>query len=308
MFDQTAKAKRRNTNNINRGALTMKISAWLVLACATLLSPYAIAEEGEQGATLFQKHGCTNCHGANGVHPTSKYAPVLKGRPADYLYEKSKLIFSGESLSNNTSFMHEQFCIGEAPEEGCYPVPSDESLKHIAVWLSSDIPDKKKTPQGLYLSAKAAYDELQDLGEETLFIDVRTRAELAFVGAPTNIDANIPYMKLDGYADWDEKKNNFKMYPNSEFTMLVEDLVKKRNLNKDTPIILICRSGSRSARSAKLLHQAGYNNVYSVVDGFEGDKAKEGPHKGVRVVNGWKNSGLPWSYKLEKQAMYWELN
>ncbi|WP_295888318.1 hypothetical protein [uncultured Thiohalocapsa sp.] len=37
------------------------------------------------------------------------------------------------------------------------------------------------------------------------------------------------------------------------------------------------------------------------------DKAKAGPRKGERVVNGWKNAGLPWTYKLDKAAMYWDL-
>lgn len=54
------------------------------------------------------------------------------------------------------------------------------------------------------------------------------------------------------------------------------------------------------------MNLAGYPNVYTVTDGFEGDKIKQGPRKGERVVNGWKNSGLPWSYKLTKDAMYWE--
>jgi hypothetical protein len=40
------------------------------------------------------------------------------------------------------------------------------------------------------------------------------------------------------------------------------------------------------------------------VDGYEGDKAKSGPNKGQRVVNGWKNNGLPWSYKLLATKMY----
>jgi len=44
--------------------------------------------------------------------------------------------------------------------------------------------------------------------------------------------------------------------------------------------------------------------VYSVVDGVEGDLAKDGPKAGQRVVNGWKNAGLPWSYTLEKKKMY----
>ena len=32
--------------------------------------------------------------------------------------------------------------------------------------------------------------------------------------------------------------------------------------------------------------------------------AKEGPKAGQRAVNGWKNAGLPWSYKLDKAKMY----
>ena len=45
----------------------------------------------------------------------------------------------------------------------------------------------------------------------------------------------------------------------------------------------------------------GYRNVYTMVDGFEGRKAKSGPLKGARVVNGWKNSGLPWSYQFKAE-------
>ena len=28
------------------------------------------------------------------------------------------------------------------------------------------------------------------------------------------------------------------------------------------------------------------------------------PKAGQRIVNGWKNAGLPWTYKLEKSKMY----
>ena len=40
--------------------------------------------------------------------------------------------------------------------------------------------------------------------------------------------------------------------------------------------------------------------VYVVTDGFEGDTVKEGDKKNWRLVNGWKNSGLPWGYTLNK--------
>jgi rhodanese-related sulfurtransferase len=66
----------------------------------------------------------------------------------------------------------------------------------------------------------------------------------------------------------------------------------------------MCRSGKRSAKGVNMLAAAGFTNAYSVVDSFEGDKAKEGENKGKRTVNGWKNSGLPWTYSMDKDLMY----
>ena len=114
-------------------------------------------------------------------------------------------------------------------------------------------------------------------------------------------------MTTSDFIEWDEKKNNYKLIPNSDFVMRVEERVNNRGLEKASPIYLICRSGSRSAKAANLLSLAGYTKVLTVTDGFEGDKAKAGSRMGARVVNGWKNSGLPWSDKLDKTAMYWEL-
>jgi rhodanese-related sulfurtransferase len=69
-------------------------------------------------------------------------------------------------------------------------------------------------------------------------------------------------------------------------------------------VVLICRSGVRSNSAAGLLAQNGFDKAYSVIDGFEGDVAKEGEFKGQRMVNGWKNARLPWSYKLDKTRVY----
>ena len=46
---------------------------------------------------------------------------------------------------------------------------------------------------------------------------------------------------------------------------------------------------------------AGYKNVYNIIDGFEGGKSKKTKH---RTVNGWKNAGNPWGYKLMKKQAY----
>lgn len=165
---------------------------------------------------------------------------------------------------------------------------------------------KKLTPQGLYLTAKETHKLVSAQDKTVLFIDVRTPAEVEFVGAPESIDANIPYM-LNDFTEWDAKKNRFKKIPNSNFTVLIEDALKAKGLGKNDKIILMCRSGSRSAKAANLLYQAGYKNVYSVIEGFEGDKSKVASTKGQRVINGWKNSGLPWTYKHDSNKMYLEL-
>jgi len=68
----------------------------------------------------------------------------------------------------------------------------------------------------------------------------------------------------------------------------------------------MCRSGTRSSKAANLLYRLEYTKAYTVVDGFEGDKVKDGPRKGQRLVNGWKNANLPWSYKPSEQKVYVE--
>ncbi len=165
---------------------------------------------------------------------------------------------------------------------------------------------KKLTPQGLYLTAQETYKMVSAEGKSILFIDVRTPSEVEFIGAPKSIDANIPYV-LNDFAEWDEKKNRFKKVPNSNFTVLLEDALKAKGLGKEDKIVLMCRSGSRSAKAANLLHQSGYDNVYSVIEGFEGDSSKVADTKGQRTVNGWKNAGLPWTYKHDEDKMYLEL-
>jgi rhodanese-related sulfurtransferase len=162
---------------------------------------------------------------------------------------------------------------------------------------ASKVPAKKKTTLGLYLSAKEAYDMAKK--GKVLFLDVRSREEVNFLGMPTVADANIPYMEMDAMHSWNETKNSFKLEPNSAFVSLVADRVKAKGMTKDSPIIVMCRSGDRSAHAANLLAKDGYTKVYSIVEGFEGDMSKDGR----RSMNGWKNAGLPWSYKLAKTKM-----
>lgn len=169
----------------------------------------------------------------------------------------------------------------------------------------SNLAEKKQTPQALYVTAKQAHKIKTDNPDSVYFVDVRTRAEVEFLGMPTIADSNIPYF-LNDFSEWDEKKPRFKKVPNSNFSVVLSDYLDEAGMNKDSTILLMCRSGTRSAKAAALLHKLGYKNAYTVVDGFEGDKLKEGPHKGQRLKNGWKNANLPWSYKLNEDKMYFE--
>jgi len=100
-----------------------------------------------------------------------------------------------------------------------------------------------------------------------------------------------------------EKKKSFKLDVNSKFVSTLSQRLAEKGCLKMRHYVM-CRSGSRSAKAANLLAKNGFKNVYSIVDGYEGDKSKSADSKGQRVVNGWKNAGLPWTYKLDKNKMY----
>ncbi len=169
------------------------------------------------------------------------------------------------------------------------------------------VPEIKQSDLKLYLSAKEAYD-MKKANEKIVFIDVRTPEELQYVGnAGAMLDGNVPYI-LNDLSGYDEKFKHYKIVPNSDFVTAVSEIVTKKGGNKETEVILMCRSGDRSSKGASLLGKAGYTKVYTVVDGFEGDKAKDGENKGKRTVNGWKNADLPWAYDMSKDKMYYILN
>jgi rhodanese-related sulfurtransferase len=165
----------------------------------------------------------------------------------------------------------------------------------------ASLPDIKKTKLGLYIEAREVPDFLKK-HPKALFLDLRTPEELLFVGVPQGIDGNAPFGIMN-YNKWDEKKKTYVRFPNPDFLSNFEYWAMDKGTEKADPVLLICRSGDRSALGADFLAKQGYTNVWSVVDGFEGDFAKDGPSKGKRAVNGWKNIGLPWSYDLDKTRL-----
>ena len=50
---------------------------------------------------------------------------------------------------------------------------------------------------------------------------------------------------------------------------------------------------------------AGFTRVYNILDGMEGSVVKDpdSVFDGMRMKNGWKNSGLPWTYDIDPARM-----
>jgi rhodanese-related sulfurtransferase len=160
------------------------------------------------------------------------------------------------------------------------------------------------TSWNLYLDSREAHDMKMKQGDKVLFIDVRDPTEIMFTGFTDVVDINIPFM-IANRSRWNDKKSLYAMEINPAFEADIAATLAKRGLDKTTPVILMCRSGGeRGAPSAKMLEGKGYSSVYVVVDGFEGGSVKDGERKNWRLVNGWKNANLPWSYKLNKDKMY----
>ena len=156
----------------------------------------------------------------------------------------------------------------------------------------------------LGISAKEAYEKVRQPNAKILFLDVRDPVEIMFVGFTDLVHANIPYLIVDR-TTWDDRRGNFKPNYNPKFVADVKAELTKRGWGEDTEIITMCRSGSeRGEPSAAFLRENGFPNARYVVDGFQGSALKEGPQAGFRLKNGWQNSGLPWSAKMNADKMH----
>lgn len=157
----------------------------------------------------------------------------------------------------------------------------------------------KKTTLELYVSAAEAYGKWKAAPDKVTIIDVRTPEEYAFIGHP-EMALNIPfafvtYQRKNGITEYGPKMN-------SDFVAEVEKVAGKT----DT-LLLMCRSGDRSAMAVNMLAKAGFTNAYTIVDGFEGDKVKDpgSVFLGMRMKNGWKNSA-PWTYSIDPEKIILE--
>ena len=115
-------------------------------------------------------------------------------------------------------------------------------------------------------------------------IDVRTRAEWAYVGIP---DLG-PLGKRAVLVEWQTFPDQ-TVDPRFVERLAGELRALGAQLNDD--LFFICRSGGRSLAAAKAMAEAGYRACHNVAGGFEGPLDTTA-HRGS--VGGWKSAGLPW--------------
>lgn len=125
--------------------------------------------------------------------------------------------------------------------------------------------------EGALLPAEAY--ELMLSAPGAKLVDVRTHAELEWVGRiPGAVE--IEWMSYP------------RMQHNANFIAQLEGQVDPESL-----VMFICRSGGRSHSAAALATTAGFNDCYNVLEGFEGDRDAD---KRRNTSGGWRVAGLPW--------------
>lgn len=106
-----------------------------------------------------------------------------------------------------------------------------------------------------------------------LLVDVRSFEERKFVGhVPESL--HVPW--ATGTA----------LTRNPRFARELEAKV-----GSEFPVLLLCRSGKRSALAAEVATKAGLGAIFNVLEGFEGNINTDG-HRGTS--DGWRFHGLPW--------------
>lgn len=164
----------------------------------------------------------------------------------------------------------------------------------------ASVPMAKRHAGGLYVDAVGAHRLKHDNPRAVVLIDVRSRLEVGLTGQPARTDLHVPLLDTAVPLRWDAAAGGWAMTPNPGFAREVSERLAGLGFSRDTPLLMLCGSGERSARAADALAALGYTRTINVIDGFEGDIDADGR----RAVNGWKNAGLPWTARPLATLVY----
>ena len=124
--------------------------------------------------------------------------------------------------------------------------------------------------------------EIHEAEPQAVLLDVRTSMEYEYVGHPLNA-LHVPWMDAP---DW----NIDTGFVDKVRQALLKITGSDQRL-ESIAILAICRSGKRSMAAAEELARQGFDNLYNIEDGFEGDLDN---NKHRNTINGWRFVDLPW--------------
>ena len=149
--------------------------------------------------------------------------------------------------------------------------------------VSLNLPDELESARAVALATGLPYAggvspavawRLVQAGAAQL-VDVRTTEERKFVG----------HVPGSAHVAW---ATGTALTRNPRF---LRELEAKVVGGKQAVVLLLCRSGKRSALAAEAAAKAGFTRVFNVLEGFEGDKDTD-LHR--NTLNGWRAAELPW--------------
>lgn len=127
--------------------------------------------------------------------------------------------------------------------------------------------------------------EACDLAQQdprAVIIDVRSNMEFLFIGHPIGA-INIAWI--------DEPEWKINENFSADVRKVLLGGVSHIDVVASAPVILICRSGKRSLEAGEQLLKEGFEVIYNVTDGFEGELDE---HHHRSTLGGWRFEGLPW--------------
>lgn len=134
--------------------------------------------------------------------------------------------------------------------------------------------------------------------QQMTIIDVRSIEE--YIGGHPPAAYSIPYPHIYN-RNKDASKGEYIPQPDANFVQAVNAL----GLPKDSLIVTVCRTGSRSIGAANLLAAAGYTNVRNMWDGFVGLTRKNTAGEELDLNNDGKVDGKdPYSGDLDGWANF----
>lgn len=149
-------------------------------------------------------------------------------------------------------------------------VPSP-SLEHPILQRARDAAQRDGLAHAGGIAPAEAWALVQ--GGHATLVDVRSGEERKFVG---HVPGSLHVAWATGTA----------LTRNPRFARELEAKIRKHEV-----VLLLCRSGKRSAAAAEVATKAGFAWAFNVLEGFEGELDAEQRRGGQ---DGWRFRGLPW--------------